>query len=177
MRPERLEALLWDQIDGVIDDAHLAELETYLAEHYEARELKEELELLAGRLADLVEMEPPDELRPRIDRALAAVEPAKTSSSKIRPGPRSTFRPPTGICSSDTNERPTEQPGFVPSKGVSMASNKKGTIVLAKGLIVEVGAQATIPPEAWVIDGEGLTVYPGLIDAMGDLLRSRSTAP
>ena len=23
----------------------------------------------------------------------------------------------------------------------------------------------TIPPEAWVIDGKGLTVYPGLIDA------------
>ena len=46
---------------------------------------------------------------------------------------------------------------------------EKGTVVIAKGLIVAVGADATIPPEAWVIDGKGLTVYPGLIDALTDL--------
>jgi imidazolonepropionase-like amidohydrolase len=40
------------------------------------------------------------------------------------------------------------------------------------------GAQAAIPPEAWVIDGEGLTVYPGLIDAMGDLgLKATPSGP
>jgi imidazolonepropionase-like amidohydrolase len=44
-----------------------------------------------------------------------------------------------------------------------------GTIVIAKGLIQAVGASAPIPPEAWVIDGTGLTVYPGLIDAGSDL--------
>ena len=44
-----------------------------------------------------------------------------------------------------------------------------GTVVIANGLIQSVGASVTIPPEAWVIDGKGLTVYPGLIDAGNDL--------
>ncbi|HEY0703630.1 MAG TPA: amidohydrolase family protein [Candidatus Acidoferrales bacterium] len=48
---------------------------------------------------------------------------------------------------------------------VSGAVIEDGTVVVAKGLIQAVGASATIPPEAWVIDGKGLTVYPGLIDA------------
>ena len=39
-----------------------------------------------------------------------------------------------------------------------------GTIVLRGGLIDAVGAGVTAPPDAWVIDGKGLTVYPGLID-------------
>jgi imidazolonepropionase-like amidohydrolase len=42
---------------------------------------------------------------------------------------------------------------------------ENGTVVIAKGLIQAVGTNVTIPPEAWVIDGTGLTVYPGLIDA------------
>ena len=48
---------------------------------------------------------------------------------------------------------------------VSGAVIENGTVVIAKGLIQAVGASVTIPPEAWVIDGKGLTVYPGLIDA------------
>jgi hypothetical protein len=44
-----------------------------------------------------------------------------------------------------------------------------GTVVIAKGLITAVGKDAKIPPEAWVIDGKGLTIYPGLIDAMTDI--------
>src|SRR5271168_3431898 len=46
---------------------------------------------------------------------------------------------------------------------------ENGTVVIAKGLIQSVGADVAIPPEAWVIDGTGLTVYPGLIDAGTDL--------
>ena len=42
---------------------------------------------------------------------------------------------------------------------------ENGTVVVAKGLIQAVGTNVTIPPEAWVIEGKGLTVYPGLIDA------------
>jgi imidazolonepropionase-like amidohydrolase len=42
---------------------------------------------------------------------------------------------------------------------------ENGTVVIAKGLIQAVGTTVAIPPEAWVIDGKGLTVYPGLIDA------------
>ncbi len=44
-----------------------------------------------------------------------------------------------------------------------------GTVVIAKGLIAAVGKDVPIPPEAWVIDGKGLTVYPGLIDALSDV--------
>jgi imidazolonepropionase-like amidohydrolase len=46
---------------------------------------------------------------------------------------------------------------------------EKGTVVIANGIIRAVGENVTIPPEAWVMDGEGLTVYPGLIDAYTDL--------
>lgn len=52
---------------------------------------------------------------------------------------------------------------------VSGAPIDDGTVVIANGLIAAVGKDAAIPPEAWVIDGKGLTVYPGLIDAMTDL--------
>lgn len=42
----------------------------------------------------------------------------------------------------------------------------KGTVVLRGGLIEAAGANIAIPPDAWVIEGDGLTVYPGLIDAL-----------
>jgi imidazolonepropionase-like amidohydrolase len=48
---------------------------------------------------------------------------------------------------------------------VSGPAIEDGTVVVAKGLIQAVGTSVTIPPEAWVIEGKGLTVYPGLIDA------------
>src|SRR5271155_4546694 len=48
---------------------------------------------------------------------------------------------------------------------VSSPAIENGTVVVAKGLIQAVGTSVTIPPEAWVIEGKGLTVYPGLIDA------------
>ncbi len=48
---------------------------------------------------------------------------------------------------------------------VSGAPIENGTVVVADGVIKAVGMNVTIPPEAAVIDGAGLTVYPGLIDA------------
>jgi imidazolonepropionase-like amidohydrolase len=42
----------------------------------------------------------------------------------------------------------------------------RGTIVIKDGLIAAVGPSVTTPAGAWVIDGAGLTVYPGLIDAL-----------
>jgi hypothetical protein len=42
----------------------------------------------------------------------------------------------------------------------------KGTVVLRNGLIEAVGENVQVPADAWVVDGEGLTVYPGLIDAL-----------
>ncbi len=43
---------------------------------------------------------------------------------------------------------------------------ENGTVVISNGLIDAVGANATIPGDAWVIDGAGLTVYPGLFNAL-----------
>ena len=48
------------------------------------------------------------------------------------------------------------------------------TILIADGLIEAVGRGLAIPDDAWVIDGTGLTAYPGLIDAMTDLAQDAS---
>ncbi len=48
----------------------------------------------------------------------------------------------------------------------SGADLPKATVVLRDGLIQDVGANVAIPPNAWVIDGTGLTVYPGFIDGL-----------
>jgi hypothetical protein len=42
----------------------------------------------------------------------------------------------------------------------------KGTVVVRNGLIEAVGENVQAPADAWVVDGEGMTVYPGLIDAL-----------
>jgi imidazolonepropionase-like amidohydrolase len=47
---------------------------------------------------------------------------------------------------------------------VSGAQIENGTIVLRRGKIEAVGAHVGVPGDALVIDGRGLTVYPGLID-------------
>ena len=49
---------------------------------------------------------------------------------------------------------------------VSGAVISKGTVVVRNGLIQDVGENAAIPADATVIDGEGMTVYPGLVDAL-----------
>ena len=45
----------------------------------------------------------------------------------------------------------------------------KGTVVFRKGLITDVGESVKIPADARVIDGAGMTVYPGLIDGYTSL--------
>ena len=49
---------------------------------------------------------------------------------------------------------------------VSSADLPKGSLLLRNGLIEAVGPDVTIPPGTWVIDGAGLTVYPGFIDGL-----------
>ncbi|HLX45349.1 MAG TPA: amidohydrolase family protein [Bryobacteraceae bacterium] len=49
---------------------------------------------------------------------------------------------------------------------VSGSPIAKGTIVIRNGLIEAVGDSIQAPSDALVIDGEGLTVYPGLVDAL-----------
>ena len=41
----------------------------------------------------------------------------------------------------------------------------KGTVVIREGLVWQVGEQVEVPFDATVIEGEGLTLYPGFIDA------------
>jgi imidazolonepropionase-like amidohydrolase len=48
---------------------------------------------------------------------------------------------------------------------VSGPTIERGTIVVRDGLISAVGVAVAAPPDARVIDGTGLTVYPGIIDA------------
>lgn len=59
---------------------------------------------------------------------------------------------------------------------VSGAPIDGGSIVLVNGLIKSVGSNVDVPAEAVVIDGTGLTVYPGLIDALTDLGMAQPTA-
>src|SRR5579864_1829638 len=49
---------------------------------------------------------------------------------------------------------------------VAGAPIERGTVVIRDGWIEAVGPNQTIPADAWVIEGKGLTVYPGLIDAL-----------
>jgi hypothetical protein len=67
-----------------------------------------------------------------------------------------------------------EEPPFFAIKGarivpVSGPPIANGTIVISKGVIQAVGANVSIPAEARVIDGTGMTIYPGLIDAGTDV--------
>jgi len=52
---------------------------------------------------------------------------------------------------------------------VSGPTIDRGTVVVRNGLIGAVGANVAAPPDARVIDGTGLTVYPGLIDSYTNL--------
>jgi hypothetical protein len=52
---------------------------------------------------------------------------------------------------------------------VSGPTIEKGSVLIHDGLIVGVGADLVIPADAWVIDGQGLTVYPGLIDGLSTI--------
>jgi imidazolonepropionase-like amidohydrolase len=61
---------------------------------------------------------------------------------------------------------------------VSGAPIERGTVVVRNGLIVAVGANLSAPSDARVIDGAGLSVYPGLIDSYTNLaLPEASPAP
>jgi hypothetical protein len=54
---------------------------------------------------------------------------------------------------------------------------KKATVVVKDGLIAAVGENIDVPKDAWVIEGEGLTVYPGLIDALSNWGIPEAAAP
>src|SRR5260221_5432375 len=53
----------------------------------------------------------------------------------------------------------------------------RGTVLLRDGVIEAVGDNVAIPPDASVVEGDGLTVYPGLIDALSGWGMPASLAP
>jgi imidazolonepropionase-like amidohydrolase len=59
---------------------------------------------------------------------------------------------------------------------VSGAPIERGTVVVRDGLIESVGASVRVPADARTIDGAGLTVYPGFIDALTNLGLSAQAA-
>jgi imidazolonepropionase-like amidohydrolase len=61
---------------------------------------------------------------------------------------------------------------------VSGPTIERGTIVIRNGLIESVGASVSVPADARVIDGAGLTIYPGLFDAYTNLgLQQQAQSP
>jgi imidazolonepropionase-like amidohydrolase len=60
---------------------------------------------------------------------------------------------------------------------VSAPPMENATVVVSRGLIAEVGNDVKVPPDAWVIDGKGLIVYPGLIDGFTDVGISAPAQP
>ena len=60
---------------------------------------------------------------------------------------------------------------------VSGPTIAKGTVVLRNGLIEAVGENVQAPPDAWIVAGEGLTVYPGLIDPLSTVGIAGAAAP
>jgi imidazolonepropionase-like amidohydrolase len=71
---------------------------------------------------------------------------------------------------------PTAQDGVLPPRGTIAIRNarivtvsgpdiERGTVVIRDGKIEAVGANVSVPAGAQTIDGSGLSVYPGMIDA------------
>jgi len=78
-----------------------------------------------------------------------------------------------GACAfaQQISDRPQPEPTSIAIRNakivtVSGASIDKGTIVVRNGLIEAVGANVTVPSDALIIEGDGLTVYPGLVDGL-----------
>jgi len=85
MNTDRLEALLWARIDGTIEADELAELDAHLAEQPEPREIERQITTIVEELDGLEEVQPPPELRGRIDGALANANPPTAHSSATPP--------------------------------------------------------------------------------------------
>jgi imidazolonepropionase-like amidohydrolase len=95
-----------------------------------------------------------------------ALSPLTQSARAQNPNPQ---RPPAIDTYAITNAR------IVPVSGAEIT---RGTVVIREGLIAAVGANVNAPSDARVIDGAGLTVYPGLIDANSTLgLPAGAAAP
>ena len=77
------------------------------------------------------------------------------------------------LATAATAERPEPPPYYaIRDARVAIGTGEileRATVLVADGVIEAVGPDLEVPADARVIEGEGLTVYPGLIDAMTDL--------
>ena len=82
----------------------------------------------------------------------------------------------TGSVVAQQIGNPTTQQGVLPPRGTIAIRNARivtvsgpdienGTVVIRDGKIEAVGANVSVPAGAQTIDGRGLSVYPGMIDA------------
>ncbi|HSE16802.1 MAG TPA: amidohydrolase family protein [Pyrinomonadaceae bacterium] len=82
----------------------------------------------------------------------------------------------TGSVFAQQIGNPTTQQGVLPPRGAYAIRNARivtvsgpdienGTVVIRDGKIEAVGANVSVPAGAQTIDGRGLSVYPGMIDA------------
>jgi len=82
----------------------------------------------------------------------------------------------TGSVAAQQMGYPTSQEGVIPPRGTFAIRNARivtvsgpdidnGTVVIRDGKIEAVGANISVPAGAQSIDGRGLSVYPGMIDA------------
>lgn len=80
---------------------------------------------------------------------------------------------PSSATAQEQPAHPTFPPNFAITNAriVTVAGPviERGTIVVRDGVITEVGSGVSVPADAWIINGRGKTVYPGLIDAFGTL--------
>ena len=81
MKIDRIEALLWARVDGTIAPEELAELEAHLADHPEPSEIDRQISTISEELDNLEEVQPPPELRGRINDALASATPPTARSN------------------------------------------------------------------------------------------------
>jgi imidazolonepropionase-like amidohydrolase len=78
------------------------------------------------------------------------------------------------LCTAPVGRGQGGEPPYFAIRGakivpVSGRTAENSTIIISRGMITAIGADVKIPDEAWVIDGKGLTVYPGLIDSYTDV--------
>src|SRR4051794_29318306 len=105
---------------------------------------------------------------PRLARAACAVGLAGTALAAVPLAAQPASQRAIPSTYAITNAR------IVPVSGPVIA---KGTVVVRDGLIAAVGATVATPADARVIDGTGLTVYPGLIDAYSSVGLGGAAAP
>src|SRR5438094_6436975 len=80
----------------------------------------------------------------------------------------------TALCAAPPAQTQGGEPQYFAIRGakvvpVSGPPMENATIVVSRGLITALGKHVANPPEAWVVEGKGLTVYPGLIDSFTDV--------